>query len=371
MSTMSHRARAAVLEEKDGPFVWQDIEIDDPRPDEVLVRMVATGICATDAHVRRQKMPVPLPVVLGHEGAGVVERLGSAVTGLEPGDHVALSYHFCGRCPPCLSAHPAYCDLSWEANFAAARLDGTQGLHRTGTALHGHFFGQSSFATHALTHQRNTVKIPSDIPLELAAPLGCGLQTGAGTVLRAFSASPGMSIGVIGVGAVGLAAVMAGNVVGARTVVAVDVDAARLDLARDLGATHVIDVRDTADLSTALRGVTSRGLDIVLETSGRAENLTAAVDSLAPRGRVGIVTFEQGAGGGVTSPQLALGRSVHGIAQGDAVSPLFLNTLADLWRAGRFPVDRLVTSYDADDINLAFDDAAAGRVIKAVLRFPG
>ncbi|MFE9921644.1 zinc-binding dehydrogenase [Streptomyces sp. NPDC005774] len=152
--------------------------------------------------------------------------------------------------------------------------------------------------------------------------------------------------------------------------VAVDVDAARLDLARDLGATHVIDVRDTADLSTALRGVTPRGLDIVLETSGRAENLTAAVDSLAPRGRVGIVTFEQGAGGGVTSAQLALGRSVHGIAQGDAVSPLLLTTLADLWRAGGFPVDRLVTSYDSDDINQAFDDAAAGRVLKAVLRFP-
>ncbi|GAB3171446.1 hypothetical protein GCM10027162_12600 [Streptomyces incanus] len=225
-----------------------------------------------------------MPVVLGHEGAGVVERVGSAVTGLEPGDHVVLSYHSCGRCPSCVSAHPAYCDLAWEANFAAARLDGTQGLHRTGAELHGHFFGQSSFATHALTHQRNTVKIPPDIPLELTAPLGCGLQTGAGTVLQAFSASPGVSIGVIGVGAVGLAAVMAGNVVGARAVVAVDVDAARLDLARDLGATHVIDVRDTADLSTALRGVTPRGLDIVLETSGRAKNLTAAVDSLAPRG---------------------------------------------------------------------------------------
>lgn len=370
MTRVRHSARAAVLEEKDGPFVWQDIEIDAPRPDEVLVRMAATGICATDAHVRRQQLPVPLPVVLGHEGAGIVERVGSAVAGLEPGDHVVLSYHSCGRCPSCVSAHPAYCDLAREANFAAARLDGTQGLHRTGAELHGHFFGQSSFATHALTHQRNTVKIPSDIPLELAAPLGCGMQTGAGTVLQAFSASPGVSIGVIGVGAVGLAAVMAGNVVGARTVVAVDVDAARLDLARGLGATHVIDVRETADLSGALRTVTSRGLDTVLETSGRAENLTAAVDSLAPRGRVGIVTFEQGAGGEVTSPQLALGRSVHGIAQGDAVSPLFLTTLADLWRAGRFPVDRLVTSYDADDINLAFDDAAAGRAVKAVLRFP-
>ncbi|MFE9921645.1 alcohol dehydrogenase catalytic domain-containing protein [Streptomyces sp. NPDC005774] len=172
MTRVSHSARAAVLEEKDGPFVWQDIEIDGPRPDEVLVRMVATGICATDAHVRRQQMPVPLPVVLGHEGAGIVERVGSAVAGLEPGDHVVLSYHSCGRCPSCVSAHPAYCDLAWEANFAAARLDGTQGLHRTGAELHGHFFGQSSFATHALTHQRNTVKIPSDIPLELAAPLG-------------------------------------------------------------------------------------------------------------------------------------------------------------------------------------------------------
>ncbi|BAG17686.1 MULTISPECIES: NAD(P)-dependent alcohol dehydrogenase [Streptomyces] len=367
---MTTTARAAVLALPDGPFELRDIEIEDPRPDEVLVRMVATGICATDAHVRSRRMATPLPVVLGHEGAGVVERVGSAVTSVEPGDHVVLSYHSCGRCKPCVSSHPAYCDDLWAANFAGARLDGSNGLHvAEGVEPHGHFFGQSSFSTHALAHRRNTIRVPRDLPLDVLAPLGCGLQTGAGAVLKALAVPAGASFAVFGVGAVGLAAVMAARVAGATTVVAVDVDGGRLELARALGATHLVDPVRVEDPTAALRAVEERGLEYILDTSGRAENLDAGVGALAARGKFGFVAFHEGAGAVVDAGRLTLGQSLQGIIQGDAVSSLLINDLARLYRAGRFPIDRLLSFYDFADIDAAFEDAGSGRVTKAVLRF--
>ncbi|MGW9351629.1 NAD(P)-dependent alcohol dehydrogenase [Nocardiopsis flavescens] len=373
---MTTSARAAVIEKQDGPFVFRDIEIEEPRPDEVLVRMVATGICATDAHVRSQRMATPLPAVLGHEGAGVVERVGGAVTTVAPGDHVVLSYHSCGRCRPCLSGHAAYCDDVRAANFAGARLDGSNGLRAPGgpgadprPGPRGHFFGQSSFATHALAHRRNTVKVPSDLPLEVLAPLGCGFQTGAGAVLTSLAVPVGASLAVFGVGAVGMAAVMAARVAGAATIVAVDVDPARLALARELGATHTVDPSEADDPALALRAIAGRGLEYVLDTSGRPGNLDAGIGALASRGRFGFVAFQEGAGAVVDAGRLAMGRSLHGIIQGDAVSPLLINELAEFYRAGRFPIDRLLTFYDFADIGTAFDDAGAGRATKAVLRF--
>ncbi|MGW8526348.1 MULTISPECIES: NAD(P)-dependent alcohol dehydrogenase [Nocardiopsidaceae] len=367
-------ALAAVIEKQDGPFEFRDVEVEEPRPDEVLVRMVATGICATDAHVRAQRMATPLPVVLGHEGAGIVERTGSAVTSVAPGDHVVLSYHSCGRCKPCVSGHAAYCDDVWAANFAGARLDGSNGLHTaggpdTGPEPRGHFFGQSSFSTYALTHQRNTIKVPADLPLEVMAPLGCGLQTGAGAVLKALAVPVGASLAVFGVGAVGLAAVMAARVAGAAVIVAVDVDADRLALARELGATHTVDPGLVGDLAAELRAVQERGMEYVLDTSGRAENLDAGVGALAPMGRFGFVAFHEGGGAVVDAGRLTMGQSLQGIIQGDAVSPLLVDELAELYRAGRFPIDRLLSFYDFTDINTAFDDAGSGRITKAVLRF--
>ncbi|MFC4560963.1 NAD(P)-dependent alcohol dehydrogenase [Nocardiopsis mangrovi] len=369
---MTTSARAAVVEKKDGPFEFRDIEIEDPRPDEVLVRMVATGICATDAHVRSQRMATPLPVVLGHEGAGIVERAGSAVTSVKPGDHVVLSYHSCGRCKPCSSGHAAYCDDVWAANFAGARLDGSNGLRVAGgPGPHGHFFGQSSFSTYALTHQRNTIRVPPDLPLEVMAPLGCGLQTGAGAVLKALAVPAGASFAVFGVGAVGMAAVMAARVAGATTIVAVDIDADRLELARDLGATHTVDPTRVEDPTGALRAIEGRGLEYVLDTSGRKENLDAGVGALAPMGKFGFVAFHEGAGAVVDAGRLTVGQSLQGIIQGDAVSPLLINELARLYRAGRFPIDRLLSFYEFSDINTAFEDSSAGRTTKAVLRFTG
>ncbi|GAF43582.1 NAD(P)-dependent alcohol dehydrogenase [Rhodococcus wratislaviensis] len=358
--------RAAVTEAPGRPFVLTDLDLDEPRDNEVLVRLVATGICQTDAHVWRQQIPAPLPIVLGHEGAGVVEKVGDAVEDLHPGDHVVLSYQSCGRCPQCLRGKPAYCDRAVAANFSGARLDGTCGLHRPdGSAVHGHFFGQSSFATHALVTSRNAVKIPDGAPLELVGPLGCGFQTGAGAVLNTFGVAAGDTVAILGVGAVGFGAVMAAAAAGASAIVAVDVNPRRLALAADMGATHIVDARE-ADVAQEIRRVKSRGVEHVLDTTGRADMLAHAVAALAPLGEVGLV-----AGGApdaaITASALGLGLSVRGIVQGDAVPQLFIPQLVQMYQAGRFPIDRLVQHYAFDDIDAAFEAAARGDVVKPVL----
>lgn len=363
------RIRAAVAEGQGKPLVIEELELDEPRDDEILVRLVATGICQTDAHAWHQRIPVGLPHVFGHEGAGIVERVGRSVEALEPGDHVVLSFQSCGQCEPCVGGHPAYCDRAFAANFSGARLDGSRGVRRprmTGSEINAHFFGQSSFATYALTSASNTVKVAKDAPLELLAPLGCGLQTGAGAVMNSFGLPAGATIAVLGVGAVGFGALMAARTAGASKIVAVDVHAERLALAEELGATHIIDAGQE-NVIEAMREITGRGVDFVLDTTGRPEMLDHAVASLAPMGQVGLV-----AGGSpesaVPAAALALGKSVAGIVQGDATPQQFIPQLVGLFRAGRFPIDRLVRFYDFDDINTAFADAARGDVIKPVLR---
>ncbi|WP_436969474.1 NAD(P)-dependent alcohol dehydrogenase [Actinacidiphila glaucinigra] len=370
---MPMRIRAAVAETAAGPLAVKELELDEPRDDEILVKLVATGVCQTDAHALHGRVPASLPMVLGHEGAGIVERVGQAVTSVQPGDHVVLSYQSCGECAQCLSGHPAYCDKALAANFAGARLDGTRGVHRVADAddadreINGHFFGQSSFATYALTTARNTVKVDKDVPLETLAPLGCGVQTGAGAVLNSFDVPAGGTVAIFGVGAVGFGALMAARVAGATTIIAVDVNAERLALAEELGATHTLNVLETDDVAAATQEITGGGVQYVLDTTGRADMLRHAVAALAPLGQVGLV-----AGGApdaaVPSAELALGKSVHGIVQGDAVPQLFIPKLVELYRSARFPVDRLIRFYDLDDVNTAFADAADGDVIKPVLR---
>jgi len=361
------RAKAAVTRALSEPFFMEEIEFDEPAGDEVLVRIVATGICQTDAHVRNGHIPVPLPIVLGHEGAGVVECVGPDVTMLHPGDHVVLSYLSCGHCPQCLRAHGAYCSHALAANFSGARLDGTRGLRRPDSdePVFGHFFGQSSFATYALASERNAVKVDKDAPLDLLGPLGCSLQTGAGAILNSFASRPGATVAILGVGAVGFGALMAARLVGASTIIAVDINPQRLKLAEELGATHTLDPRGT-DVGAAIKNITRTGAAYVFDTTGRADMLDHAVASLAPMGRIGLVASESDTK--VAVAKLAFGMSVSGIVQGDAISQIFIPTLVQHYRAGRFPIDRLVRFYDFDDIDTAFEDAARGRVIKPVLR---
>jgi aryl-alcohol dehydrogenase len=360
---------AAVVDEKSAPFELRELEIEGPRADEVLVRIVATGICQTDLHVRDQDYPVPLPAVLGHEGAGVVEAVGDTVGSVAPGDHVILSYQACGHCRPCLKGRYSYCERAFEANFGGARLDGSNGLRNNGGPhVHGHFFGQSSFATYSLATERNVVKVPRDVPLELLGPLGCGLQTGAGAVLNSLEVPAGASLAVFGSGAVGLAAVMAAKVAGAHPIVAVDINPARLELATELGASHVLYPRGV-DLRDALAAIVPGGLDYVLEMTARPQMLKTAVDVLAPLGVAALIGGAPlGTEASIDMNTLLFGRTLRGIIQGDSIPQLFVPQLIDMYRAGDFPFDRLVRLYDFEEINHAVADALSGATVKPILR---
>jgi aryl-alcohol dehydrogenase len=351
--------RAAVLRKKGGPLTIESLALEAPREDEVLVRVVASGICHTDIAFVDDWYDGGEPVVLGHEGAGVVEQVGKGVKSGRPGDHVLLSFASCGRCRACRSGRPAHCRRFYEANFGFARLDGSNALGASG--VRGHFFGQSSFATHLLATERNLVTVAKDLPLELLAPLGCGLQTGAGTVLNSLAVPKGASLAVFGSGAVGLAAVMAARISGSHPIIAVDIVPHRLELALELGATHTIDGRG-GDLLSRITGITGSGVDYVVETTGVPEMEDLAVEALNRHGTTAFVATATGRGA------LPGGRKAIGIIQGDAVPQRFIPRLIELYRGGQFPFDRLVRFYDFADINGAMDDARSGKTIKPVLR---
>ena len=353
-----HEVKAAVLR-GGGPLTIETLEMDGPRNDEVLVRIVASGICRTDIGFLDGWDGAASPVVLGHEGAGVVEETGKKVKGVKPGDHVVLSYQSCGRCPECKRGHPAGCESFYEANFGFHRLDGSNALWRSGVG--GHFFGQSSFATYAIASMRNLVKVPKDMDLSILAPLGCGIQTGAGTVMNSLAVSQGSSIAILGTGAVGLAAVMAARIAGAYPIIGVDVNPDRLGLALSLGATHVIDNR-RGQVSSGIAAITGGGADYALETTGDSKLIGAALNFLNPKGTLAHIAEPGG------ESVLSGGRRVVGIIQGDAVPQLFIPRLIGLYLEGRFPFDRLVRFYDFTEINRAIDDSRKGITIKPVLR---
>jgi aryl-alcohol dehydrogenase len=370
-SAQSRSIKAAVVRNKGGPFAIETLAVEAPRPDEVLVRMVATGMCHTDIVIRDQVYPVPLPIVLGHEGAGVVESVGTGIRKVAPGDHVVLSFMSCGHCARCAAGEPAYCAKGHPLCFGGAREDGTTAMRdRRAEPVHDHFFGQSSFGTYALAHERTVVKVPKDVPLERLGPLGCGVQTGAGSVINALKVGAGQSFVAFGAGSVGLSAVMAARIVGATTIIAVDVVPARLALAKELGATHAVNAK-TEDVVASVKAITGQaGADFALESTGRPEVVRQAVDALGVRGTCGIVgaapigtaaSFDMG---GLMSP----GKTIRGIIQGDSVPELFIPHLIELHRQGRFPFDRLIKFYTLDEINQAAADSESGATIKPILR---
>jgi aryl-alcohol dehydrogenase len=370
VSDQDHPVRAAVVREKGGQFLIEKVKLEAPRPTEVLVRVVASGVCHTDMVVRNQDFTAPLPMILGHEGSGVVEAVGSDVTTISPGDHVVMTYMSCGLCDTCESGHPAHCEHMGPLNFGGGRLDGSCSAEDShGHALHDHFFGQSAFAEYALANERNVVRVPKDVPLDLLGPLGCGIQTGAGSVLNALKVRAGSSFVAFGTGAVGLAAIMAAKVAGATTVIAVDVNPARLELARELGATHTVNSREV-DATATVREITGGGADFSLEASGRPEVLRQAIDSLGIFGTCGIVgaTKEGTEVAFNVNDVMIPGRRIMGIVQGDVVAKTFIPVMIDLYKQGRFPFDRLVRFYDFEDINQAIEDSERGVTIKPILR---
>lgn len=341
----------------------EQLELEEPRPGEMRVRLVATGICHTDLHEHPGRH-APHPIVLGHEGAGVVDALGEGVTGFEVGDHVILSGNSCGQCPSCRANRPTYCDFAMPLCFGGQRLDGSTSLD--GGAVHSHFFGQSSFASHCLVPQRTAVKMDKDLPLEKLGPLGCGVVTGAGAVIEALKVGYGDTIAVFGTGGVGLSAVMAARLVGARRIVALDVNRERLELARELGATDCIPA-DEEGVAEKVRAVTGRGVDFSFNTTTVPEVHSIALEVLAMNGTAGFVAAPRGEWAPKMFAMLAGGRQLRGILGGDAHPGLFVPKLTDYWRQGRFPFDRLLSFYPFAEIDRAFADAHSGQAIKPVL----
>lgn len=364
------KIRAAVTREKGQEFQIEDLELAEPRADEVIVRMVGSGVCHTDLIVRDQHYPVPLPIVLGHEGSGVVERVGASVANVAPGDHVVLSYFYCGSCKNCAEGARGYCLRLYDCNFGGARLDGSTTLAKGAERLHGNFFSQSSWATRALVNARNAVKVRDDVPLELLGPLGCGIQTGAGAVLNSLRVRPGSSITVFGAGGVGLSAVMAAGIAGCLTTIAVDLNDSRLALARDLGATHTLNPR-TDDVVAAIQDITHGGADYSVETTARPEVFRQAVDSLGLRGQCGLIgAAPMGTEVSFDMNNILFGRSVRGIISGDTIAETFIPQLIEFYRQGRFPLDKLVRYYDFTQVNEAAKASERGDVVKAILRMP-
>ena len=362
---------AAVARTPRGDFSIETLDIEAPRVGEVLVRIAGVGLCHTDLIFRDQFAPYPLPAVLGHEGAGTIEKLGEGVDGLAVGDRVVLGFSSCGHCARCDEGLPSYCREFPPLNYAGMRLDdGSTALSVRDEPVSSHFFGQSSFATHAVVRARNVVKVTDpSAPLDLLGPLGCGFQTGAGGVMRSMACPAGSSIVIVGGGPVGLAAVMGAKIQNCATIILVEPVAARRALGRDLGATHAIDPL-AGDVTAAIRAILPDGTDFAFDTSGRIDAIEAAMAALAPRGMIGLVGVPPRAEDSLAiniAGMITFGQRVIGIMEGDSDPQTFIPELIAHYAAGRFPFDRLVRTFPLSDINEAIAAQARGDCVKVVL----
>lgn len=365
------KTTAAVVHEPGGPFMIEEVELDDPCPDEVLVRMVATGLCHTDLSVRSGAIPFPLPGVMGHEGAGVVEAVGSAVRSVAPGDKVLATFTSCGECAHCGGGDPAYCYTFIPSNLlGGTRSDGSYTIHQDGMPINAHFFGQSTFARHALIDERSLVRVAPDAPLDILAPLGCGIQTGVGAVLNVLQPQPGSTVVVFGAGGVGLAAIMGAALTAAGKIVAVDVVPARLELARELGATDVVDA-GAGDAVEAVFDLNSgQGVQYSLECTGIVAVASQAVQVLAPLGTCALIGAPPAGSRLPIDIQFMLdGRRLVGVTEGSSRPESFIPTLVDLHTRGKLPLEKLIRHYPFEDIERAAADAHSGQTIKPVLTF--
>lgn len=358
--------KAAVINEKGNEFIIEDVELAEPKYNEVLVKIVATGVCHTDSVVREQLIPTPLPIVLGHEGAGIVEKLGPGVTELEVGDHVGISFSSCGCCTNCLEGHAYMCEDFNKLNFGGIMNDGTTRLSKDGKEI-AMLFGQSTFATHSVVHTRNITKVDKDVDLRLIGPLGCGIQTGAGTVLNRLKPEFGSSIVVFGCGAVGFSAIMAAKLTGCSKIIAVGRSVEKLELAKELGATDVVDSKEIADVVAEIKKITNGGANYTVETTAVPEIVNQALYALRTLGTCAIV----GATGDVTiNVQNALmgeGKSMIGVIEGDSIPQVFIPKIIQYYKEGKFPFDKLIKFYKFEEINKAFEDSKKGSVIKPIL----
>ncbi len=359
---------AAVARAADAPFTIETVELEDPRADEILVRVVGVGLCHTDL-VFKAAGVIALPAVFGHEGSGIVEKVGANVTKVKQGDRVAITFRSCGACDRCEKGQPAYCRTMPMLNYIGMRPDGTKAIQAGEEKIASNFFGQSSLATHCLTYERNVVKVPEGVPLELVGPLGCGVQTGAGGIMRSLACEAGSSVLILGGGAVGLSAVMGAVVQGCKTIIVLEPHEARRALALELGATHAIDPAAAPDLGAAVRAILPNGVDYAFDTTGIPAVLQATMACLGSHGVFGIVgVCPPGTPvPGDLSSVITYGHTIKGIIEGDSDPDVFIPEMIELYRQGRLPFDKLIRTYPLSEINQAIADQHHGDCVKVVL----
>lgn len=369
---MTVRTRGAVVYRRGGPFTFEELEIDSLRPDEVLVRIVGCGVCHTDIAARDGFFSMSFPAVFGHEGAGVVEKTGAEVVRVRPGDKVVLSFGSCGKCAGCREGHPSRCAAFDELNFGnGSRPDGSPTIRSAkGAPVGGGFFSQSSFAGYSVGRERNLIPVDAADERELAtfAPLACGIQAGAGTVLNELKPWPGESFAVFGCGTVGLSALMAARLARATPIVAVDVVPARLKLARELGATYTINAREQY-VPSRLRDLVG-GVEHAVETTGRSRVIDQAMRTLGPSGRISLLAVSEDAAGEEVTPKTPGRRQrvIYSVA-GDSNPQIFIPFLIRSYKEGKFPFTKLIREYPAEQINEAVSDSISGKTVKPLLRF--
>ena len=357
------KIKAAVLKGTHAEFEIEELELQEPKDEEILVRILAAGICHTDSSVRDGIFDIGLPAVLGHEGAGIVVSTGKRVRGIKQGDHVVLTYGTCGTCEKCRKQMPYACENLVKINFGGKMKDGTSRLLRRGRET-AQFFAQSSFAEYAVVHQNSAVVVDSEIEFPVLAPMGCGIQTGAGIVLNQLRPEPGSSLTVFGCGTVGMSAIMAAKLAGCGIILAVGGNEDSLKLALDVGATHVINRRKTDDVAEQIRRVTGGGSSFVIDTTGYPPMTKTALLSASYSGHVAFAAncvIEVNTGSEMAN------RTVYGVSEGNAVPGLFIPKLLSAYRQGHFPIDCLIKTYPFEEINRAFEDSERGKAIKAVL----
>ncbi|GAA5919696.1 hypothetical protein JCM1841_005237 [Sporobolomyces salmonicolor] len=370
------KTQAYVLAEKDAPFKLEEVELAEPEVNEVLVKITACGLCHTDLGIQNGGLPSPYPNVAGHEGSGKVLKVGSAVTRVKEGDSVLLSFAHCLDCGPCKIGYPAACEQFGAVNFGRqrnAQIGSKPGIKGAkGEEIFGAFFGQSAFAQHAVVVETSVVKVPSDADLVMLAPLGCGLQTGAGAVLNFLKPPKESSISIIGVGAVGCAALFAAVYLGIKTIVVVDLVDKRLELAKSFGATHTFNAKDP-EIVKKIKALTpyNMGTEYSVECTGNKAAIMTAWEALANRGHL-VSCGTPGPGNplpfGIFENLLA-SKTYTGLTEGASNPPEFLPLLIKLYNEGHFPVDKISKTFAMDKLDDACHAMHTGETIKPIIVF--
>lgn len=365
------KIKAAVLHQINTPFSVETVELEPPKTGEVLIKMGVAGVCHSDYHLLTGDTQHPLPLVAGHEGAGVVEAVGEGVAHLRPGDRVSLNWApNCGRCFYCLHDRPSLCETYVGPIWAGVLMDGTPRLSKNGRPIY-HYCATACFAQYTVVPQECCIPLEADVPLTIAALVGCAVTTGAGAVFNTAGVKPGSRVAVFGAGGVGLNIIMAAKLAGASQIIAVDRLESKCNMARDFGATEALPA--TPDVTEKIRALTyGRGADYVFEAVGNPAVQEQAFGAVRPGGMlvlVGLSPMSTGTnlpGAIITRKEITVTGSYYGTSNTPRDFPFFV----DLYRRGMLDLDRLVSkTYTLDQINQAYADLLQGKIARGLIEF--